>query len=359
MDASRQRRMRPAAALAAASVLLGCGAGCGGGSAGAGNAWRDTAIDVAASITLGAEHGVVFYAFDVLAHPDEEVELTASVLSLRRLDQVGGVTVGYFLADEKLGQAATDGEGRATLKWKPPGRGDYEITVKILAVPDDDLEDMLEASPTPLWVSVRPKDARFVVIDLDHTVVASGFARVLIGGARPMSRAAEVVSEIAKEYSLIYLTHRPDLLAGKSKRWLADNGFPKAPLLVSTLRQAAGGSGEYKTARLKQLRECFGRLEIGIGDKVSDVHAYTANGMRAFLIPHYDRDDEEDLRELAERLGEISGDVDVVDGWDQIRAGIFTDARYSPGAYADGLRARARRLREERAARQQKEDEDD
>jgi len=338
--------------------LVACAAGC-GGTPSVSDGWKDSAAEIAAGITLGAEHGCVFYAFDAMAYPDAEAELTVRILHVRKLQHVEGVTVEYFLGKQSLGRATTDKDGYAKLKWKPPqakAPQDHEITAKIVAVPDDDLEEMLKATPASLLVAVRPKDASFAVIDLDHTVVDSGFARVLIGGAKPMPQAAKTVKELAGKYDLIYLTHRPDLLTVTSKRWLTDNGFPRAPLLVSTFKQAIGDSGEYKSARLKQLREQYPRLEIGIGDKLSDAKAYADNGMKPYLIPHYDKDDDDDVRDMAEEVRKLKADVQVVEGWDDIRDGVFKKKSFPPAVYAKRLDDRSRALQMEKQRKKKDDD---
>ncbi len=358
--------LRSAVMFTALCIL--CQTGCGQGSPeqskpAPASVNKEWAIGVAAEVFLAAENGAIFYGFDALAHPSEAVELKVCLMSLRKLARVKGATVEYFLDGQSVGRAVTDDQGCAVLKWTPPktepASADYELTAKLAAVPVDDLADMLKSRAVPLLVAVRPKDARFVVIDLDHTVVASSFARVLIGGARPMPGAAEVVKELQKDYSLIYLTHRPDLLMAKSKLWLTDNGFPRAPLLVSTLEQAFGDSGQFKAQRLKALRQQYPKLAVGIGDKLSDVQAYADNGMKAYLIPHYDRDKEKDVGKMADEIARLKADVQVVDDWEEIRAGVFGKKHFPARSYVQKLRERAQTLRRESQLRKAKDDDDD
>ncbi len=171
--------------------------------------------DAGAKVTLAAEHGTLFYAFDTLAHPEKSTELLAQVIYVKKFKEAEKATVEFSLGKESLGEVLTDKDGYARLKWAPPKAGDYEIKVKIKAVPDDDYKEMLKVTPASLLVSACPKETRFIVIDLDHTVVASSFFKVLTSGAKPMSKADRVVGELAKKYGIIYLTHRPDLLGNK------------------------------------------------------------------------------------------------------------------------------------------------
>lgn len=347
------------------ATLLAVAAGlCGQGCAPKQPAWKSAAMEVAeiaADIVLAADNGGLFYAYDTLAYPAEPVDLIARALSVKKLKYTKGVTVEFLLGKESLGQATSGDDGVAKISWTPPRAGDYEITAKITAVEDDEFENLLDVSPAPLLVAARAKDARFVVIDLDHTVVASSFARVLFAQAEPMPKAADMVKRLGKDYSIIYLTHRPNLLTTKSKGWLADNGFPAAPLLVSTLTQAIGDSGKFKTARLKSLRKQFPGVAIGIGDKLSDAKAYVDNGLKAYFIPNYDRsgDNEKDLRKLSRQLRQLNQNVQVVDNWDQIEAGIYADKKFPPKAYADRLDARAKQIEADKRRQEDDDDDDD
>ena len=348
----RKNRARPAAALVAALCLAAGTPGCN---------WKAAVIEAAAGIALGVEHGTLFYTFDMLARPGEKADLVARVQYAQEMKPVEDVAVEFRLGSALLGRVATDDDGYARLAWAAPGAGDHDVAVKIVAVPDEKYDEMLKVSPASLLVSVRPSATRFVVIDLDHTVVASSFVHVLADDAKPMDRAAESVKTIAKTYSVIYLTHRPDLLASKSKRWLSEHKFPRAPLLVSSLSEAFGDSGEFKTGRIKTLRERFPGVAIGIGDKFSDAEAYVANGMAAYLIPDYDRDEDDpkDLRKLAKKIRDLDPKIHVVDTWQEVLAGLFKGQAFPTAAYAARLEARADTLQRQRDRKKDDDDDDD
>ncbi len=319
------------------------------------------AVGAGVDATLAAEYGTLFYAFDTLTYPGKSTELVVRLIYVKKFEEVENAAVEFTLGAESLGKVLTDEDGYARLKWTPPRSGDYEIKVKITAVPDKDHEELLKVAPTSLHVSARPKDARFIVIDLDRTVVESGFGRVVFtDSAKPMPHAAEVVGELAGKYGIIYLTHRPDFLGNKSKNWLTDNGFVRAPLLVSSFKQSIGDSGKYKSARLAELRKDFPNIRIGIGDKISDVEAYLANDMTGYLIPNYDRnsDDSGDFRKLAKTIRKLDGRIHVVDGWEEISAGILTGRKFPPAAYADRLDAWAKQLKEEKKKKKKDKDDD-
>ena len=175
-----------------------------------------------------------------------------------------------------------------------------------------------------------------------------------------MADSVEVAGRIAGRYTIVYLTHRPDLLTRKSKSWLTGNKYPAGPLMLSTLRQAFGDSGKYKTARITAIRKAYPNVRIGIGDKLSDAGAYVENGLTAYLIPHY-KEKPKDMRKLAGKIDDLpdKGRLNVVSGWRMIEAGIFDGRRSPPGRFANHLRRRAGQIEEEKRRRKKHDDDDD
>jgi hypothetical protein len=286
----------------------------------------------------------VLLTYDLLVEPGKDVALEAAYKSGLRLQGVEGKRLRFRLGEKLLGEAATDREGHAAIPWKvPEAAGDYVITVRL------DPADQPER-PVPggrILVAARKSDAKLAVIDLDKTLVASGFGRVLAGGAKPMEGAGVVVSRLAKDHTIIYLTHRPDLLAPESKAWLAENGFPVGPLLTSTLASLMTGSGAYKSDRLEAIRKTYPNVEAGIGDKFSDARAYAQNGARAILILHVNwaKDDPQYFDKLADQLDALPDPVEVVTNWAQIADVLFAKAHQAKGELAKRLRDVAAELR--------------
>jgi hypothetical protein len=320
--------------------------------------WKDVATGLAGSTFLGSENGVVFYAFDALATPGKPVRLLARLLSVK--DNLAGVknaTLGFFLEDKQIGDARTVEEGYAGMDWMPPKIGIYDFQVRIIKVPDDSDQAVLAVTPAPLLIAACDKNTRFVVIDLDHTIVDSNFFTVLLGGGAPMPDSVEVTHKIAEKYGLIYLTQRPDLMTFRSKSWLRRNGYPLAPLLVSTIQQAVGASGAFKTGRLDDLRKEFPGVAVGIGDKLSDAQAYVDNGLTAYWIPHY-KNKPKDMRRLAWEIRQLDGNerLQVVSNWRDILAGIELNEKFPPGKFADSLEIQAQVLEEQKKKNKDKDD---
>ena len=359
-----------AAFVMAAGVLASCGSGGEESSANKANSnndgagWREILTGVGGQM-VGAEHDVLFYAFDTLAYPNEPVDLTARLQSAKNFKSLKGATIGFYQGEEETGAAETGDDGYARISWTPPKAGDYEFTVRITKPPeDDDYSDAVKVTPAQLLVAARAKKAELAIVDLDHTVVDSSFWRVLMGGAKPMAGSADVMHKLAKRYTIVYLTHRPDILTRKSKSWLIDNGYPRAPLMVSELKDAIGDSGKFKTARLKAIRESYPNVRIGIGDKLSDAQAYVDNGIKAYLIPYY-KNKPKDMQKTADAIRQLKGrgNLQVVSGWTEVEAGIFRRKTFAPNTFASRLDAEARRMlaeeRREKDRKDKEEEEDD
>ncbi len=329
-----------ASAVGCVNMKVGEVKAAGSESGGKSGGWKEAAVRVLGQVFMGAKDGIVFYAFDVLCEPNEPVELVARLQEAELLDDIEDMTVGFYLDTELVGEAVTDDEGFARLKWMPAGQGDYELSVKVKTegVKEEYAEEMAGLESVPLLVSVRPRETRFVVVDLDHTVVESSFLYVLLGQAKPMEGSVEMMKKIAEQYSVIYLTHRPDLLTHLSKNWLRKHGYPRGVLLVSTIKQVLGGSGDFKTGRLMDVRVKYPNISLGIGDKLSDAEAYVANGMTAYLIPYYKKKSK-DMRRMARDirlLGDQEG-LQVVRNWQEIEQGLFQGKKYPAKEFAKWL----------------------
>jgi hypothetical protein len=146
------------------------------------------------------------------------------------------------------------------------------------------------------------------------------------------------MQRLASDYEVIYLTHRPHYFGPKSKQWLASHGYPAAPLLLSDVRGFLGGSRKFKSARLKELREHFTNLEVGVGDKIGDALAYHENGLMSILVlPLPDPIVAEELIELAASLEALPPEVHVVRNWRQVERAIYEGVSYPPSNARDWL----------------------
>ena len=292
----------------------------------------------AQGILLGTTGGKLFTTMDALALPGEEVALQAKLQGGDFLRARPGYVVRFSRDGQLFKAAETDGDGVASVSFTPAAAGDYIFTAEVSPAGQD------EEVPAARMLRVTCRDANtpIAVVDLDKTVVASGFHTVLVGTPDEMPDSPRVMHRIAKDRTVVYLTHRPDYFGPKSKGWLKDKGFPPGPVLLSTVEGFLQGSGEYKTAAIKQLQDRFKGIEIGIGDKASDVAAYHANGLKGFLIIQIPTgDDPKPYTELADDIDELPPAVQVVTGWDQVEKALFSGASYPPAETEKRLRALA------------------
>jgi hypothetical protein len=290
-------------------------------------------------VMLDTENDYLFLAMDTLSTPGREIVLQAQVRGGDFLRGQPGLAVRFFRDGVLFKVAETGDDGIAAVTFTPDAPGDYKFMAQVAPA------GLGQSPPEPaaLLVACRKPDAPLVLVDLDKTVVASGFEAVLLGTPKPMDHSRRVLDRLAQTRTIVYLTHRPELLGPKSKRWLADNGFTRGPLLAGTAGGFLKGSQAYKAGRIAELKKTFTNLEIGIGDKISDARAYLDNGMRAVVIldmpPAGARDRRAKLKRLAEELESLKDDekAQVVIGWDQAEKAIFDGAACPPSAMRQRL----------------------
>lgn len=284
-------------------------------------------------VLLGTEGEYLFTAFDALALPGEAVTLRARLQAGDFLMSRPGHVVRFLRGGRLFKAAETDAAGVAAVTFTPDAPGDYHFTAEVSA---SGFADELPG-PQELLAACRAPDAPIVVVDMDRTLVASGFDRVLIGAPEPMAKSPAVMTRLAGRYTVVYLTHRPDYFGPKSKAWLRQYRYPAGPVLLSSLGGFLSGSGAFKADMLGELRQRFRKIEMGIGDKVSDARAYHDNGLKAFLIIQVDpKASPEQLREQADSIAELPAAVQVVTGWDQVEQGVFEAASFPlPGMVAE------------------------
>jgi hypothetical protein len=283
-------------------------------------------------------------ASDMLVEAGQEAALEASLGTGLRKEGLDGKRIQFFMGEQMLGEARTDGAGTATFRWKVPEKpADYRVQARLS--PADQPQEKVAGAD--IFVAARAKDATLAVVDLDRTVVQSGFFSVLVGAAKPMPGAAVVLGRLARDNTIVYLTHRPDFLATTSKRWLTENGFPPGPVLTSTMGTLLSGSGAYKAARLAAVKRIFPNVLVGIGDKMSDVKVYADTGARPILIfqPDWSEHDPEKFEKLADELAALPDSVQVVTNWQQAAAVCFEKAVFLKRDMEKRLRDTASQLR--------------
>jgi len=103
-------------------------------------------------------------------------------------------------------------------------------------------------------------------------------------GAGVRDDAVNVTCALARKYDLIVVTGRKTHLRRKTIRWLAEKGFPRAPVYFSSIGKFPFSHEKFKTHLIRELKHAWENITIGIGDRDSDARAYLANGLRAIIL---------------------------------------------------------------------------
>jgi len=292
-------------------------------------------------LIFGTQGSYLLTAHDTLALPGEQVTLKARLEGGKFLRDQPGVPLQFQCEGLLNCRVATDSEGCATTPFRPAAPGDYLVTVSV----EPGILKNTAPESAVLLVTCRKADAPLAIVDLDKTLVASGFKAVLVGNPKPMPQSLEVMRRLAKDYTVIYLTHRAEFLGHKSKAWLHDYGYPLAPLLLADSHEMFERSGPYKAAVLETLRQRFRGRAIGIGDQISDALAYRQNEIEPFLLITVPPDaNAGDLRKLADSLQPLPENDQVLTGWGEIERAVLDGRPHlRPAAQAE-LRRRAEKI---------------
>jgi len=291
-------------------------------------------------VLLGTEGTYFFVGYDQLTTPGEAVVLQTRLQAGDLLTNQPGYTIKYFLGPDLYAAALTDQDGYARASFTAERPGDYIFK----AQPAPTGFSQAPPEPMDIFIASRPADTPLLIVDLDQTVVESGFKQVLFGQPKPMANSVRVMQRLAKDYTVVYLTNRSEYFGPKSKQWLADNGYPRAPMLLSSLKDFAGGSKQFKSTRLAEIHKQFTHIRIGVGDKISDTQAYQANGAQAYLIVQTQTlKTPQEMLDLAADIRTLPATVQVVSSWDQIERGIFDGQKFPPSAMVSLLQDQARK----------------
>ena len=277
---------------------------------------------------LGTQSTYLFTVMDSLALPNEQVQLKAQLLAGDFLKPQAGYIVMFYRNGKLFKITQTDQQGLARVNFTPPEPGDYRFTAKVHP-------DGLAAKPPAareLVVCCRAAETPIILVDMDKTIVASGFHTVLIGNPAPMADSVAVLNDISTNNTLIYLTHRPDYFGPKSKGWLREHNYPNGPVLMSTVSTFLKGSKAYKSEMIQSLKKKFRNIHFGIGDKISDGLAYHENSIAAIVIIQIpSAATQVELEKLIGELEQLPDAVHVVTGWSEIER-ILYEAESFPAA---------------------------
>jgi hypothetical protein len=189
----------------------------------------------------------------------------------------------FFIDGEPVGTEDTNDEGYARLKQRFRVEGVCHLRIEY-----QDRRGLSHSAVADVFVWDR--DRPVLVVDIDDTVARTR-KRYLFGPGEdrspPVPGGAEVLGELAEHFNVVYLTARPREVAAKTRRWLANQGFPAGPVLTWDIDEYEFSATEYKKDRLDDLTDRFEHVTIGIGNADSDHRAYRKRKLLTILIdPH-------------------------------------------------------------------------
>lgn len=141
-------------------------------------------------------------------------------------------------------------------------------------------------STAPARTAASPRRVT-IVVDIDETISAtdySGFFGLRENNSHPYDHAREVLTRLSGDFDIIYLTARPQWLFAETRAWLREAGFPRGPVVATGRIVDVFWPASFKTRSLALLRLRVPEILIGIGDRKTDVAAYSANGMLSLVV---------------------------------------------------------------------------
>jgi hypothetical protein len=247
--------------------------------------------------------------YDNILTSDKEITLLAkleSVLVFPFRPDIEDAKINFFKGEKLLGSAITNNKGDAVLKISNPGNGTFFYKTTYAG------SSKYRKSQGEITITVADPSTPILISDIDHTISDASSVNVLLkhnSKIPQLKDADKILTDLAKEYQIVYLTARDDTFLTKTKDWFTYFSFPKAPIFFrgyNSKWSEASDHGLYKTLLIKKLRESFHNILIGVGDKPHDIKAYLENGLRAFYIGKEDRDI-------------IPNEASIVDSWYEIQ----------------------------------------
>ncbi len=224
-------------------------------------------IDLIATTATAVQHikGEITYGVEDKALEDEAVEVFACL------------DTGWKL----IGQALTDGEGLFDLPLSGAQRlpvGQRPLFLSVIG--DRSGTDMIALLATP--------GGTLAVSDVDGTLTTSesAYPDSLVTG-NPVAAwdgAPQALSALQKgRYRMVYLTSRGRRFTQDTRSWLKAHGFPVGPLHLAAALLTAPGQPtvDYKAGAMMDMTKEQLTIQVGIGNRQSDIQAYQQNQVPA------------------------------------------------------------------------------
>ncbi|RME77050.1 MAG: hypothetical protein D6785_13045, partial [Planctomycetota bacterium] len=237
---------------------------------------------------LGQSHpssptsGFELIALDALTVEGSRVSLEAKVFSRGSSytdPGVAGKKVIFTLDGKIVGSGITNEYGLAKVEV-PAGKGirNYEAYV---------VENGRPLKSRGTLYALNPNKP-IIITDVDHTIARTPRAdltRVNNAKIEVIPGSREMLSGLAKEYQVVYISGRYDRTFKLTKEWIRSKGFPRGPVLLSpALNSNHGIVKDFKSLAVSRIKKLFRKVPFALGDRAFDMHAYAKNGVQPVLI---------------------------------------------------------------------------
>ncbi len=244
---------------------------------------------------LIAKHGSPNHrGIDLIAYEDDKVQFIEGKLAYGKLDKdVDKEDAELFACIDNtwksLGIHTTDDDGRLALTLEGPARLPPGMRDMYIAAVGD-------GSGAYFVGYVAPRGTKIVVTDVDGTISWSenSIIKQVISRDHDIKHRPSAPQALSSlPYPVVYTTARGDAFIGITRRWLESHGFPRGMLRLSKGLFAKPGESAitYKTKTLKAITV---PIAAGIGNRKSDITAYTnvgLTGKQIFIhLPEYEKE---------------------------------------------------------------------
>jgi hypothetical protein len=192
---------------------------------------------------------------------------------------VSDVEVRFIVDGQEVAAAVTDERGfaKAIVTLEKPAE-------RFEASADFGGQEHRSAAQLVEWRNDRVIVACDIDATISNTSLGALFFDELDETSTPIEGSPETLTEIDRDFHVVYLTARPRFTLEKTRRWLDVHGYPRAPVITSLTVGDALGQTKYKTITLNSVRKHHTNLLIGIGNTDIDADSYGVHGMLVLLV---------------------------------------------------------------------------
>jgi len=220
--------------------------------------------------------------YDVVSKAGEKIFIkckleTSDILGFSK----SGEKINFFLDGTCIGSNVTNSQGYAQIEYQFENFSVNQITMKL------DRKSLFLANTGKIIAGVFDNNKPILICDIDHTVCDTKLVLFFFRkdtAVPTVKGSVESLIRIAKNYNIIYVTHRDEAIMHRTKKWLEANCYPQGPVFFWEFGHLPFSNEKYKMMIVKSLKERFPNIAAGIGDKRGDIMAYVTNNVSGILF---------------------------------------------------------------------------